>query len=185
MSLRINIEISLAENESPNAREQAILDSMAAHPSNGVAAARKEAVTAAEEAAITKVVEKVTAGVAAKTEAPKTTASRPVGRPKAAPKAAETPMALDTTLDEEVPDDQDIAEAEAAEVEDDLLGGEEEAAAVTTYTKADAIAAATKLVSTQKQAVVKKALGKIPGAKRVSDLSDDADIQVFMAALEG
>lgn len=177
MSLRINIEISLAENESPNAREQAILDSMAAHPSNGVAAARKEAAQAEAP--------KAAPAPAPAAKAAPAPASRPVGRPKAAPKAAETPMALDTTLDEEVPDDQDIAEAEEA-VEDDLLGGEEEeVASVTTYTKADAIQAATKLVSSQKQAVVKKALGKIPGAKRVSDLSDDADIQVFMAALEG
>lgn len=174
MSLRINIEISLAENESPNAREQAILDSMAAHPSNG-------GTTVVNNGAVKT---PATPAKAAQAEAPKAApapASRPVGRPKAAPKAAETPMALDTTLDEE----PEVEAPEEEEAEDDLLGGEEEAAAVTTYTKADAIAAATKLVSTQKQAIVKKALGKIPGAKRVSDLSDDADIQVFMAALEG
>lgn len=171
MSTKITIEISLTADEQPNAREQAILNSMAAHPANGAAAAPVATVAAkAEEAPAP-----AKAPVAA--EAP---AKRPVGRPRAAlptapvaaPEPAEVPMALDTTLD--------VEEEVVEELEEDLMGEDE---ATTHFTKEDAIAAATKLVSNQKQAVVKAALVKA-GAKRVSDLNDAADIQVFMAALE-
>lgn len=170
MSLRINIEIAIADDQAYTNREAAIIAAMQAHPSNGAAA---------QEAAITKVVEAVKAAqpAPAKAAAP---ASRPVGRPrKEAPApsspASTTPAVLDTTLDEEV------LEEEAEELEDDLLGGEEEA--TTEFTKDDAIAKATQLVSAQKQSVVKAALVKA-GAKRVSDLNDSDSIQVFMAALE-
>lgn len=87
-------------------------------------------------------------------------------------------MALDTSLDSAEEEEADVEE----EAEDDLLGGDEEEG--TTYTKEDAIAKATQLVSAQKQAVVKAALVKA-GAKRVSDLNDSDAIQVFMTALEG
>jgi hypothetical protein len=176
MSTKITIEISLAADEQPNAREQAILNSMAAHPAGGTTVVNNAA--AAPVAAAPAPAAKAEAAAA---EAP---VKRGPGRPKAAaapaptPKAAEVPMALDTSLDSAEEEEADVEE----EAEDDLLGGDEEEG--TTYTKEDAIAKATQLVSAQKQAVVKAALVKA-GAKRVSDLNDSDAIQVFMTALEG
>lgn len=63
--------------------------------------------------------------------------------------------------------------------EEDLLGGTEPEADAPTM--ADAVAAATKLVSSQKGSVVKAALTDL-GVKRVSELKDD-QIAAFLAAL--
>jgi heme-binding NEAT domain protein len=61
------------------------------------------------------------------------------------------------------------------EPEEDLVGG-------SAPVMADAVAAATQLVSSGQAAKVKSALAEV-GAKRVSEMSDD-DIPAFLAALE-
>ena len=153
MSTTITIAITVGD-EGYTAREQAIIASLQAHPSQGAAAvvpASKPAPAAAPKAA----------APAASKPAPK--AEKPAPAPASA--QSNTPAVLDTTLDEPV------------EVEEDLVGGG------TQYTVADAVAEATKLVSQQKQAKVKEALAAV-GAKRVSELKADEDIQKFMAALQ-
>lgn len=64
---------------------------------------------------------------------------------------------------------------EEEEIEEDLVGGD-------APTISDAVAAATKLVSEGKQAVVKAALTAV-GAKKVSEMEADV-IPSFLAALE-
>lgn len=161
MSTTINISITADESGNFNAREQAILASLSAHPSQGAAAvlpASKPAPAAAPKAE----------PKAAPAPAPKTEKPAPAPASPQSTKAA----VLDTTIDEEP-----AVEEPAAEVEEDLVGGED-------FTLQDAVTRATKLVSEKKQAVVKEALTAL-GAKRVSDLKEQADINAFMAAVEG
>lgn len=86
---------------------------------------------------------------------------------KAAPAPKPEPVKEPEPVQEEAP-----AEPEA---EDDLLGGDE------VVTRADAVAAATKLVTSGEQAKVKDALASV-GAKRVSEVADDK-LAAFVAAL--
>ena len=67
--------------------------------------------------------------------------------------------------------------APVVEPEEDLLGGEEQA-----VTMADAVAAATKLVTSGNAAKVKEALAAAAGAKRVSEVAAE-DLAAFVAAL--
>lgn len=67
--------------------------------------------------------------------------------------------------------------------EPDLIGGDEPEPPADGPTMSDAVAAATKLVSSGGSAKVKAALESV-GAARVSGL-DEADIPAFLAALEG
>lgn len=152
MSTTINISITADESGNFNAREQAILASLSAHPSQGAAAvlpASKPAPAAAPKAE----------PKAAPAPAPK--AEKPAPSPKS--EQSTTPAVLDTTIDE-------------APAEEDLLGGD-----VKHYTLQDAVARATKLVSQKKQAVVKAGLEAAGGAKKVSDLKTQEAIDTFMA----
>lgn len=72
--------------------------------------------------------------------------------------------------------------APAPEPEEDLLGGEPEPAG-DGPTMSDAVAAATKLVSSGESAKVKAALESV-GVARVSGL-DESQVADFLAALEG
>jgi hypothetical protein len=185
MSIKVNIEISVA-NEGYTEHEAAILAALAAHPSQGAAAVTPVAVAPVATVTTTpapaidltaRTKEAADARIAeskAKTAAEAKAKAAAAAKAKAAEEAAAAAAAAAAAEAEAAE-----AEVEEAEVEDDLLGGEAE----TTFTKADAIAKATQLVSSQKQAVVKTALAAV-GAKRVSDLNDAADIQAFMAALE-
>lgn len=96
--------------------------------------------------------------------------SAPVSAPKAekaaAPKATPAPKAekaVEEPVEEDVAEEGDVDPAETA------------------LTKKDAVALATKLVSSGKAAEVKKVLTDL-GAKRVSELSDE-DVPAFIAAL--
>jgi NADH-quinone oxidoreductase subunit C len=179
MSIKVNIEISVA-NEGYTEHEAAILAALAAHPSQGAAAVTPVAVapvatvTTTPAPAIDLTARTKEAADARIAESKAKTAADAKAKAAAAAKAKAAEAAAAAAEAEAAE-----AEVEEAEVEDDLLGGEAE----TTFTKADAIAKATQLVSSQKQAVVKTALAAV-GAKRVSDLNDAADIQAFMAALE-
>lgn len=171
MSLKINIEIALEAGESYSPIEAAVVAAL-----KGDAAANTAAPAAAPAAAkVTEAPAKVSAP--AKT-APAKTAPAKVEKPAPSPKSAQstTPAVLDTTIDEE---DTTAAEAEVDETEEDLVGGSE-----TKYTKQDAIQEATKRISSGQMADVKKALSKVT-AKKVSDLNDDEEIQVFMRSLNG
>lgn len=160
MSTTITISISVTGDEAYTEREQAILNSLNAHPSQGAAAvvpASKPAPAAAPKAE----------PKAAPAPAPKAEKPAPAPSSPQSTKAA----VLDTTI-EDAP-----AAVEAEEVEEDLVGGED-------FTLQDAVTRATKLVSEKKQAIVKDALTAL-GAKRVSDLKEQADINAFMTAVEG
>lgn len=104
------------------------------------------------------------------------TASVPTPAPakKAAPaKAAAKPA---PTPEPEVEADETPTSEEAGDTgEEDLVGGDGP-------TMSDAVAAATKLVSSGGAAKVKAALAEV-GAKRVSEMSE-SDIPAFLAALE-
>lgn len=104
------------------------------------------------------------------------TASVPTPAPapakKAAPaKAAPAKVEEPTTEPEETPTSEEAGDTG----EEDLVGGDGP-------TMSDAVAAATKLVSSGGAAKVKAALAEV-GAKRVSEMSD-SDIPAFLAALE-
>lgn len=68
-------------------------------------------------------------------------------------------------------------------VEEDLVGGGDTEPEPDAPTMSDAVAAATKLVSSGGSAKVKAALETV-GAKRVSEMAE-TDIPAFLAALEG
>lgn len=157
MTTQITISIQADEAGKYTARELAILSAISGN-----------APAATAEAAAAPVAEKPAAAkpVAQKPAAAKPAAAKPTPKPAPVEEEDETTITDDEAADEP-------AEAE----EDDVLGGGDEE--TTTYTKKDAVARATQLVSEQKQALVKKGLASV-GAKRVSDLVDPEDIQAFM-----
>jgi hypothetical protein len=156
MTTQITISIQADEAGKYTARELAILSAI----SGNAPAEAAEAATAP-------------APVAVKPVAPKPAATKPAA-------AKPTPKPAPVEEEEETVVTDDEAEEETAGEEDDVLGGGDDEA--TTFTKKDAVARATQLVSEQKQALVKKGLASV-GAKRVSDLNDSADIQSFMAVV--
>lgn len=98
------------------------------------------------------------------------TAPTPAVAPKAAPAPAKKAPAKAAPAPAPEPTEEAGAEAEA----EDLVGG--------APTMADAVSAATVLVSSGGAAKVKEALASV-GAKRVSEMQD-TDIPAFLAALE-
>ena len=170
MSLRINIEITVSEDQAYTEREAAIISAMQAHPAGGArtapAAPTAPAAKAEAKAAATPVTHAKDRPAA---PAPKVEKPAPATTSSTSGKAA----VLDTTLDEA---------PEPAEEEEDLLGGDN--VIVAEYTLEDAVAAATKLVSSGKAAQVKAALASAGGAKKVSDLKPE-NIGDFMTALKG
>lgn len=171
MSLTITATITVADDEAYTAREQAILSAIAAHPAGkGTTAPAAEApaidMTAkTKEAADARIAEsKAKAAEDAKAKAAAAAKTKAAAEAKAAAAAAA----------EEAAAGEPAAAPETAD--DDLVGGD------TTYTIADAVAAATKLVSGGNAAAVKAALAGT-SAKKVSELKGD-DIAAFMTALE-
>lgn len=187
MSLTITATITVADDEAYTAREQAILSAIAAHPA-GTEEAREAAINRVvdavkasqpvdmtaktKEAADARIAEakaKAAAdGVAAREKAAKAKAAADA-KAAAEAKAVEEAAAADGVSIEEP-----AAAPETAE-QDDLVGG-------AGYTIADAVKAATELVSKGNAAAVKAALAPT-GAKKVSELKGD-DITAFMTALE-
>lgn len=103
--------------------------------------------------------------------AKKAPAAKPAPKPELVVEAGPEPEA----------DPEPVVEAEPEAVEEDLVGGESEPEPEGP-TMADAVAAATKLVSSGGAPKVKAALGTV-GAKRVSEIPVEA-ISEFLAALD-
>lgn len=107
-------------------------------------------------------------------------AEAPAAKPAPAKKAA--PAAKPAPKPEPEPEPEPVVEETVEEtVEEDLVGGEAEPEPEGP-TMADAVAAATKLVSSGGAPKVKAALGTV-GAKRVSEIPVEA-ISEFLAALD-
>lgn len=163
MSLKITIEIALEPGDKYTAEEAAVINALSGDVAANPAPAAPKAAPAAP--------------AAAPKAAPKAAPAK-VEKPAPAPTSPQSTKAavLDTTIDEE-PEAEEVEAEVVEEAEEDLLGGG------TTFTKEEAIARATKLISGQKMAIVKKALAAV-GAKKVSDLNDADEIQAFMAAVD-
>lgn len=171
MALTITTTITVADDEAYTAREQAILAAIAAHPAGkGITAAAPaveglDMLAHTREAADARIAEsKAKAAADAKAKAATEAKAKAAADAKAAKEAAA---------------EAEAEEEPAEEPSEDLVGGEEP---VPGYTLEEAVAAATKLVSTGKAAAVKAALAGT-GAKKVSELKGD-DITTFMTALE-
>ena len=147
MTMRINVEISINDDQDYTEREARILSALQAHPSQGAAAvvAEEQPVKAAAKPAATK--------PATQTAAQKKAA--------AAKKAAEEKAAAEAAEAE--------AAEEAAEEDVDPLGDDDDDDAPTL---ADAVELATKLVSEGKKAKVVSALAEV-GADRVKNIAED------------
>lgn len=152
--LEINVKITLAAGEEYTATEAAVVAALGGKAPAAAAAVTPPAAKATPPAAKPPV------------------ATKPPVKAPAAPKAPAKPA-------EPEPEEDVVDEGPAAALEDeDLLGGD-----APEYTIEAAVAAATKLVSSGKPAVVKAALATA-GAKKVSELKGKA-IQAFLEALEG
>jgi phage protein D len=141
--MRINVEISINDDQDYTEREARILSALQAHPSQGAAAvvAEDQPVKAAEPAK-------------------PAAAKKPTAAQLKAKKAAEDKAAAEAAAAE-------AAEAEAAEEEVDPLGDDDDAPTI-----ADAVELATKLVSDGKKAKVVSALAEV-GADRVKNIAED------------
>lgn len=167
--LNVNISISLAQDESPSDREQAILNAVAAvaerqaHPAITVNIPEKPEEPVKDES---------------KTEE-KPAPKRRAAAKKAAPAPAEEPTPAPAPAADPEPQEDDQTDAE-----DDTPAVLEDApAAATAASLEDAVLKAQQLVASGKAADVRKALTKV-GAKRVSELQADS-VEDFLAALEG
>lgn len=174
MAMQINIQINADTEGTFTPNEQAVLTALAG--------------TAAQDwppAAATTVINTPAPAAAEPAEEPKPAPKRRAPKAKAASTRAAVLEDDEPEVEEEAPA---AAEPEAVEDEaDDLLAEEAPAADGKTYTTRDALNAATPLVTTGAagRAKVKEALSVVPGAKKVSDLKESADIAAFLAALEG
>ena len=157
MTLRINVEISINDDQDYTEREARIISALQAHPSQGAAAVLPEAETAK---------------AAPKAAAPKQpTAAEKRAATAAAKKAAEAKAAAEAA-------EAEAAEEAAEEDETDPLGDDEEE----TITLKSLTELATKLVSEGKKALVVSALAEV-GAKRVKEVPEDK-FGEFLALLE-
>jgi colicin import membrane protein len=170
MALTITTTITVADDEAYTAREQAILDAIAAHPAGkGLAAA--PAIDAGEAEALDLTARTAEAANARIAESKAKAAEEAKAKAAAAAKAK-------AAADAKAAKEAAAAEEPAEEAEEDLVGGGEPEVA---YTLEEAVAAATKLVSTGQGTKVKEALAGT-SAKKVSALTGD-DITTFMQAL--
>lgn len=165
--LKINVEITLTDDQSYTPLEANIVTALAGG-APAVAAASAAVAPKAAPAAKTP----VTQGAAA----PKAAPAKATPAAKAAPAKAATPKppVKEEPAEDDVPMALEEPEAVAEEATED--------AAEETLTVADAVAAATQLVAGGKQAKVKEALTAV-GAKRVSEVKP-AKVAAFLEALK-
>lgn len=161
MAMSITISIALDEAGTYTPAEAAVIHAL---QQDAVAHA---APAASPEPVVTVTNPTTAEEVPAEPEKPKRT-RRPKATPAPEAEESTTPAVLDTTLDE-VPDEQAIADQEAAGVE-----AAKQAEAATDVTIEAAVALATELIGNGEKAKVKAALDAL-GVGRVTELKDNAE----------